>query len=133
MPVAGPAGCEVGGSIQAVNDQRVTISHRAAAFSLGALLATQAVESFDQQAPLLIWLVRLLPLLIFVPGMRADRLRSYIWLCFVCLLYFMALVLRLFADPTSMVSIVGMVSVVTLFVSSMLYVRWRAQQLRREE
>ena len=95
-------------------------------------MATQAVESFIQAAPWFIWLVRLLPLLIFVPGMRADRLRSYIWLCFVCLLYFMMLVLRLFADPTNMVSILGMMSVVSLFVSAMLYVRWRARQLRKE-
>ncbi|MCZ6830058.1 MAG: DUF2069 domain-containing protein [Gammaproteobacteria bacterium] len=114
-----------------MSDLQVHICHRVAAFSLGALLATQAVESFIQAAPWFIWLVRLLPLLIFVPGMRADKLRSYIWLCFVCLLYFMMLVLRLFADPTNMVSVLGMVSVVSLFVSAMLYVRWRARQLRK--
>jgi uncharacterized membrane protein len=113
-----------------LSDLRVYFSHRITAFSLGALLATQAVESFVQQAPWFIWLLRLLPLLVFVPGMRADRLRSYIWLCFVCLLYFMMLVLRLFADPTKLVSVIGMVSVVSLFISSMLYVRWRARQLR---
>ena len=28
---------------------------------------------------------QLLPLLIFLPGMRRDNLRSYIWLCFICL------------------------------------------------
>jgi uncharacterized membrane protein len=112
-----------------VSNQRVRLSHRVAAFSLGALLAAQVVESYSQAAPWFIWVVRLLPLLIFIPGMRADKLRSYIWLCFVCLLYFMMLVLRLFADPSNMVSIVGMCSVVSLFVSAMLYVRWRARQL----
>jgi uncharacterized membrane protein len=44
----------------------------------------------------------------------------------------MMLVLRLFADPTKLVSVVGMVSVVSLFISSMLYVRWRARQLKGE-
>ena len=113
-----------------MSDFRVRASHRVAAFSLGALLAAQVVESFLQAAPWFIWMLRLLPLVIFIPGMRVDKLRSYIWLCFVCLLYFMMLVLRLFADPTNMVSIVGMVSVVSLFISSMLYVRWRARQLK---
>jgi uncharacterized membrane protein len=42
------------------------------------------------------------------------------------------LVLRLFADPSNMVSIVGMISVVSLFISAMLYVRWRARQLKEE-
>lgn len=111
---------------------RVWISHRIAAFSLGSLLAAQVVESWFQQAPLFIWVIRLLPLIIFIPGMRADKLRSYIWVCFVSLLYFMMLVLRLFADPTKLVSIVGMISVVSLFVSAMLYVRWRARQLKKE-
>ncbi len=115
-----------------MRDGRVRRSRTIAALSLGALLAVQVVESVSRQPPVLIWLVRLLPLLIFVPGMRADNLRSYIWLCFVCLLYFMMLVLRLFAEPTNIVSILGMVSVVSLFVSSMLYVRWRARQLRKE-
>jgi uncharacterized membrane protein len=120
------------GACKPVSRDRVWISHRVAAFSLGALLATQVVESWLQQAPLFIWVIRLLPLLVFIPGMRADKLRSYIWVCFVCLLYFMMLVLRLFADPTRLVSIVGMTSVVCLFVSAMLYVRWRARQLKKE-
>jgi uncharacterized membrane protein len=100
--------------------------------SLLLLALLQLVESVLQQPPLLVWIVRVLPLLIFVPGMRKDNLRSYIWLCFVCLLYFMTLVLRLFAQPTNPVAILAMICVVTLFVASMLYVRWRAQELKKE-
>ncbi|TXS92204.1 DUF2069 domain-containing protein [Parahaliea maris] len=79
--------------------------------------------------PAVIWLGKLLPLLLFLPGMLRDRLRSYIWLCFVCLLYFIALVERLFAIPGSALAIVGMLAVVSLFCAAMLYVRWRSREL----
>ena len=42
-----------------------------------------------------------MPLFIFLPGMLRDNLRSYIWLCFVCLGYFLRLVQRIFAEPDS--------------------------------
>ena len=83
-----------------------------------------------QQLPLIIWLGKLLPLLIFLPGMLQDRLRSCIWLCFVSLLYFIALVERLFALPGSPLAIIGMIAVVTLFTAAMMYVRWRGRELR---
>ncbi|PLW70067.1 DUF2069 domain-containing protein [Pseudohalioglobus lutimaris] len=82
------------------------------------------------RAPWIIWFAVLLPLVIFVPGMLRDNLRSFIWLCFVSLLYFMRLVVSLFADPDNPVSIIGMVAVVLLFCSAMMYVRWRARELR---
>lgn len=109
---------------------RVTITHKLTWLSLTLLLVLQLIESAIQQPPLLIWVVRVMPLLIFVPGMLKDNLRSYIWACFVCLLYFISLVERLFADPDSGIAILAMVSVVGLFVSAMLYVRWRARQLK---
>jgi uncharacterized membrane protein len=98
--------------------------------SWGVLLLQQLADAWVHQQPWIIWLGKLLPLLIFLPGMLRDRLRSYIWLCFVSLLYFIALVERLFAQPGSALAITGMVAVVTLFIAAMLYVRWRARELR---
>ncbi len=63
---------------------RVTITHKLTWLSLTLLLVLQLIESAIQQPPLLIWVVRVMPLLIFVPGMLKDNLRSYIWACFVC-------------------------------------------------
>jgi uncharacterized membrane protein len=103
------------------------------AASLSLLVGLELLDSALQQPPLIVWLMRVLPLLIFVPGMWRDKLRSYIWLCFVCLLYFMVLVLRLFAEPTNMLLITAMASLVTLFISSMLYVRWRARELQARQ
>ncbi len=94
------------------------------------LLAQQVADAVIYQQPWILWLGKLLPLLLFLPGMLRDRLRSYVWLCFVCLLYFIALVERLFALPGNALAITGTVAVVTLFVAAMLYVRWRTRELR---
>jgi uncharacterized membrane protein len=94
------------------------------------LLLQQVADAWVHQVPWIIWLGKVLPLLIFLPGMLKDNLRSFIWLCFVSLLYFVALVERLFAQPGSWLAIIGMVAVVILFTAAMFYVRWRARELR---
>ncbi|MFT4825151.1 MAG: putative membrane protein [Halioglobus sp.] len=94
------------------------------------LLAVQVIDSWVTQVPWIIVLGKILPLLIFLPGVIGDNLRSYIWMCFVSLLYFLVLVERLFAQPDSILAMLGMVAVVTLFTSAMLYVRWRAHELK---
>ena len=99
--------------------------------SYAILLVQQVAEVWLGQAPWIIWLAVVLPLLIFLPGLLQDNLRSFIWLCFVCLLYFMRLVVDLFENPTNVFAIVGMVAVVLLFCSGMMYVRWRARELRQ--
>ena len=94
------------------------------------LVLQQAADAGLHYAPWFIWLLKVLPLLLFLPGMLKDNLRSYIWLCFICLGYFIVLVQRLFAQPDSALVITGMSAVVILFSAAMLYVRWRAQELR---
>jgi uncharacterized membrane protein len=94
------------------------------------LLLQQVADAWVHQVPWIIWLGKVLPLLIFLPGMLKDNLRSFIWLCFVSLLYFIALVERLFAQPGNWLAIIGMVAVVILFTAAMFYVRWRARELR---
>jgi uncharacterized membrane protein len=59
-------------------------------------------------------------------------LRSFIWLCFVCLGYFLILVQRVFAQPDNLLVIGGLIAVVILFIAAMLYVRWRARELRQQ-
>ena len=97
--------------------------------SWSALLLQQTVDAWQSQAPVFIWAVKLLPLMMFLPGMLRDNLRSYIWLCFICLGYFLVLVQRVFAQPDSLLVISGLVAVVVLFNAAMLYVRWRALEL----
>lgn len=94
------------------------------------LFLQQAADALVYQMPAIIWFGKLFPLLLFVPGMLRDRLRSFIWLCFVSLLYFVSQVERIFAQPGDIATMVGLVAVVTLFCASMMYVRWRARELR---
>ena len=98
--------------------------------SYGLLLAQQLADAWVQGVPWIVWLFKLGPLLLFLPGMLKDNLRSFIWLCFVCLLYFIVLVQRLFVVPGDGLAIVGTFAVVSLFIAAMLYVRWRARELR---
>ena len=95
-----------------------------------ALLLQQLVDVWQSGMPWIFWLVKLVPLLMFLPGMLRDSLRSFIWLCFVSLLYFIALVERVFAVPGGLLGWSGLVAVCVLFCSGMLYVRWRARSLR---
>ena len=106
------------------------VTHALLWLAWAVLLLQQLVDAWQMQLPWIIWLGKLLPLLIFLPGMLRDRLRTYIWLCFVCLLYFIALVERLFAVPGNIPAVIGTVAVVTLFTAAMMYVRWRARELR---
>ena len=98
--------------------------------SWALLLFQQVADAWVHQAPWIIWLAKLLPLLMFLPGMLKDNLRSYIWVCFVSLLYFISLVERIFAQPDSALAVVGLLAVSVLFVAAMLYVRWRARELK---
>lgn len=94
------------------------------------LLLTQLIDAGITQPPLIIWLGKTIPLLMFLPGMLKDNLRSYIWLCFVSLLYFLNAVERVFAQPDSVIAITGLTAVVILFIAAMLFVRWRARELK---
>lgn len=81
-----------------------------------------AINSFSFST-LVIWLIQTIPLLIFMPGMHKQHLRSFAWVSFVVLLYFMHGVLVAF-DPGRLVFgliEVGLCSL--LFVFLILYIR----------
>jgi len=129
VPCAGSSGGASGAGYAALST-RAENTRRICWTAWSVLLLQQVADAWIHQVPWIIWLGKLVPLLIFVPGMLRDNLRTYIWLCFVSLLYFIALVERLFAQPGSLLAVTGMVAVVVLFVAAMLYVRWRARELR---
>ncbi len=98
---------------------------------LGLLLFLQAYDGLVRAMPWYVILgLRMLPLMMFVPAMLKDSMTSFIWLCFVCLMYFIVAVERIFAEPGNPVAIGSLVAVVGLFLSAMLYVRKRGPQLR---
>jgi uncharacterized membrane protein len=130
MSCAGPTRGAPGGGREAVIATLSASAARLTWLGWSSLLLQQAADAWVHQAPWFIWVLKVLPLLLFLPGMRRDNLRSYIWLCFVCLGYFMVLVQRIFAQPDNLLVISGLAAVVLLFIAAMMYVRWRARELR---
>ncbi len=81
-------------------------------------------------APWPVWLLSLLPLVLFMPGVARDNLRAVIWLCFVTLFYFVISVEWVFAQPEALVPTLGIVLIVLLFSSAVAYIRLRGRELR---
>lgn len=98
--------------------------------SLAVLLGAQGVYAWQRSAPVAVWLFLFLPLLVLLPGLYRDRLRSVVWLSFVSLMYFLWSVLRVFAQPDSLRAQVELLAVVVLFLCAMFYIRQRARELR---
>lgn len=74
--------------------------------------------------------VELIPLLLLLPGMLLGSARAHAWTCFVVNIYFIKGVLAAF-DPAR--AVFGWLEVglsLGLFVSALLYVRWRFQYER---
>lgn len=68
-------------------------------------------------------LVAILPLAIFIPGLRKPHHRTYSWLCFVLLMYFLFLV-PLLMSYWSLIYWVLTLLVAVLFVTAMMTSRW---------
>lgn len=98
--------------------------------SLALLFATMAFDGVLRQVPWVVWVLWYLPLLVFVPGMLRDRLRSMAWLSFVSLMYFVAAVQRIFAEPASSRAQLELLAVIALFLATMFYLRARGRELR---
>ncbi|MFT7286332.1 MAG: putative membrane protein [Halieaceae bacterium] len=100
--------------------------------TLTTLLSTQIMDSVQRAAPAVVWVLKLAPLVILLPGVWRDRLRSVIWLSFVSLMYFVLAVERLFAEPDSLRAQLELMAVILLFLSSMFYLRLRGPEQRAE-
>lgn len=85
-----------------------------------------------RQPSLTIWLIRIVPLLFFVPGLMRNNLRSLTWLCFVCLLYFMMAVTEAMSPLRLWINDIEVALSVTVFVSAMLTIRWCSQWRRAQ-
>lgn len=70
-----------------------------------------------------IWLIQTVPLLIFMPGLHRGRPRSYAWVSFVVLLYFMHGVLAAFDPARRLLGIIEIFLCVFLFVAVIVFIR----------
>ncbi len=74
-----------------------------------------------------LWLVQIVPLVIFVPGLWRGYHRTYSWLCFVILLYFTWSVANVISPLAFWRDYLVVTLSVILFVSAMMASRWRQQ------
>lgn len=95
-------------------------------------ITTWWLHQEGREPSLTIWVIRVLPLLVFVPGLLSNNLRSLAWLCFVCLMYFMISVTEAMSPFRLWVNYIEVALSVTLFVSAMLTIRWCSQWQRAQ-
>lgn len=95
-------------------------------------ITTWWLHQEGRQPSVTIWLVRVLPLLVFVPGLMRNDFRSLAWLCFVCLMYFMLAVTEAMSPLRLWINYVEVALSVTVFVSAMMTIRWCSQWQRTD-
>ena len=104
---------------------KLSISRFLTRSSYALLLVIISVNLWIQNAPWVIFLVYLLPLIIFLPGLIADTVRNLIWMGFALLMYFAIVVYKLSVPDPQALNIIELVLTVVLFSASMIYARIR--------
>lgn len=82
----------------------------------------QALPSLSISS-LIIWIIQILPLLLFAPGLHLNILRSNIWMSFIVLLYFIHGVLIAFDAERTWLGLIEISLCVGLFCSLVLLIR----------
>lgn len=91
-------------------------------------IALMSYLNFQQaDSSIKLWLVKIIPLLIFIPGFIKRKYRTYSWLCFAILPYFIWITPLVMGrgnwSDWTMISLIVM-----LFISAMMTSRWMQQQ-----
>ncbi|MFT5580589.1 MAG: putative membrane protein [Paraglaciecola psychrophila] len=102
-------------------------------FSYFALLlvlsiGTMWLPSCNRSPNTVIWLIYIVPLLVFLPGLLRQNTRSHVWVAFLCNGYFLVAVNTIFACPSALLGVEIALTVV-LFTSAALFTRWRSREL----
>jgi len=78
----------------------------------------------DGSSPWVILPIKLVPLLILLPGLIQDQLRAYIWICFIVLFYFTQSVVETFLSSGANIDFFITALTVIIFLSAMFYIKW---------
>ena len=103
-----------------------------ASFALLVVLLSAGIfgiERLQERTRAVLWVIWVAPLLLFLPGLLRGAWKSYLWLCFVVCVYFTLTVSRLFGPRRDIADWVELGAIVVLFVSAMLFARWRQREL----
>lgn len=111
-----------------IKSERAALTTKTAYF---VLLAALAFSSFVPGPPegvsiFLVLAVKFIPLLIVLPGLLLNKLRSYVWLCFIVLFYFTrAFVDAYMRDESVWVDSFITLTTIVLFMAAMYFVKWQ--------
>ncbi len=111
---------------------RARICHAMAIISYISLFILMIASVIYSDVPaeasrLLMYSVKLIPLIIFIPGLLKMSPRTHIWICFVVLLYFIQSVVNAWLSQGNLFDLVTCATTVSLFISSMMFVRWKSE------
>lgn len=97
------------------------------------LMVVLLLNGVLSSTPISLLVFTLVPLLIFLPGLRKERYKTISMLCFVTLLYFMVTVTNLFAPNANLLDAAELVLLVVLFGAAMMFSRWKQYSLYQED
>jgi uncharacterized membrane protein len=89
------------------------------------LLLTLTVNLWQQHAPVVIYFLYLLPLIIFIPGIIRGETRTLIWLGFVLLLYFAIAIAKMSKPEPLALDMIELALTVILFSSASVTARMK--------
>ena len=94
---------------------------------LASTLASGGEHTKDTSiaAPIVLWLFKCLPLLLFIPGLINGSHKTASWLSYVTMIYFVLAILLMFTAGSNIWGILMPLSTLVLFTAAMLYTRWK--------
>lgn len=102
-------------------------------FGLLGLFTGKAIINLFNGMPagvaVFLWLVGVLPLSIFIPGLRKNNLRTYAWMCFMILMYFLHAVTLAFTSGTLFYGLLYTLLCIALFCSAVAYIKLAKKHL----
>ena len=89
------------------------------------LVGSIAINLLIQKAPIIIFVLSLMPLLIFALGIIKNKIKTLIWLSFVLLLYFTISIYKLSIPSPKLFDMIELILCVSLFICACLNARVR--------
>lgn len=105
--------------------QRIKLVVLAAYYGLFLYFLLSSILVYDRLSliSIIVWIIQITPLLIFLPGLHRTHLRTYAWLSFVILLYFIHAVLVAFEPASLWLGVTEVTLCIIAFGFLMLFIR----------
>ncbi|MBB5209862.1 DUF2069 domain-containing protein [Microbulbifer hydrolyticus] len=107
--------------------RKLEIAHKLNWVCYGGLLLLFAVWNLLLGGSVKWWLLQTVPLLLVLPGMLKQHQRSYLWLCFILLLYITAGIVDVMMPTRGWQHGALTALSLILFISAMMTSRWLVQ------